>query len=486
MTELRRLAASVLMPGFVGTTVPDWLERELAGGLAGVCLFGHNIAGSEQVRLLTDRLHAARRGVLVASDEEGGTVTRLEAEAGSSWPGHAALGALDDTDATRAVAAGIGALVRGAGVDLALAPVVDVNSEPDNPVIGVRSFGAGPELVSRHGAAFVAGLQGAGVAACAKHFPGHGATRTDSHLALPVVDAPAEVFRSRDLAPFTAAVTAGVRCVMTAHVLVPALDDRPAMMSPVLLRMLREELGFTGVVVTDALDMRAVSHGVGRATGAVRALAAGADLLCVGNPVFPDPYDDAAAVRELLDAIVAAVGTGDLPVDRLEEASHRVAALAAEVADRPATAPVAGCDGVEVARRALEVHGDVTLTGEALVLDAQTPVGIAAGQRESALLTRLRQLRPEWEVAVVRDADQARAAVAGAGDRAVLLLAEGRPDATTRACLEQALAVRPDAVVVHGGPAGTSDHGERRVHTYGGGRATAEAVAGLVLEGARA
>ena len=261
---LRRLALAVVLPGFVGTTVPDWLRRRLDDGLAGVCLFGQNVADDAQVTALGAALHDVRPDVLVTADEEGGSVTRLDAAAGSPWPGHASLGALDDLDVTEGVARGLGAAARERGVDVVLGPVVDVGSEPDNPVIGERSFGADPALVGRHGAAFVRGLQDAGVAACAKHFPGHGATRTDSHLDLPVIDVDEATWRARDLAPFADAVAAGVRCVMTAHVVVSCLDDVPATLSGRALGLLRTELGFDGVVLTDALDMRAISDGVGR------------------------------------------------------------------------------------------------------------------------------------------------------------------------------------------------------------------------------
>ncbi|MGZ4469079.1 MAG: glycoside hydrolase family 3 protein [Nocardioidaceae bacterium] len=491
MTDaLRRLAASVVLPGFTGTTVPDWLARGLDDGLAGVCLFGQNVADDAQVRALTDALHGRRAGVLVTADEEGGTVTRLEAATGSSWPGHATLGALDDPEATFAVAAGIGAHARRAGVDVVLAPVVDVNSEPDNPVIGVRSFGDDPALVARHGAAFVRGLQAAGVAACAKHYPGHGATRTDSHLALPFVDVDEQTFRARDLAPFVAAVAAGTRCVMTAHVVVRALDDRPATMSRPVLDVLRGELGFDGVVLSDALDMRAISDGVGRAEGGVRALAAGVDLLCIGNPVFPDPYDEAAAAGAVVDAVVAAVCAGRLPEERLAGASGRVGPLGADASDIGTAGVVpgsplgsdVGMNGTAVAGRALRVRGDVRVDGDALVVVPRPPVGYAAGRRPSALVTLLRERRPAWPVTEVADGDEAAAVLAGPRDRDVLVVVEGRPDP---ALVARVLAAEPKAVVVYAGLARPEDAGERTVHAFGGGRATAEAVARLVLGGDR-
>ncbi|QNN53022.1 glycoside hydrolase family 3 protein [Nocardioides mesophilus] len=485
MTALERLAASVLLPGFSSASAPDWLLDWLDRGLAGVCLFGQNVVDPAQLRRLTDELHARRAGVLVASDEEGGTVTRMESATGSSWPGHGTLGALDDPRTTYDVARGLGAAARAAGIDVVAAPVVDVASEPDNPVIGVRSFGADPALVARHGAQFVEGLQAAGVAACAKHFPGHGATRTDSHVALPVIEVDEATWRRRDLPPFTAAVGAGTRCVMTAHVVLTALDAVPATMSAPVLRLLREELDYDGVIVSDALDMRAISHGVGRAEGAVRALEAGVDLLCIGNPDFPDPYDDEAAVEEVVAAVVAAVAGGRLTRERLEEASGRVAALgawAAQQAGRPRTPQPADL-GVSAARCALQVRGEVGVRDDAVVLVPRTAVGFAAGRRESALVAELTARRPSWPV--VADADATRARGVAADGRRVVVVVDGRLDAeavdTVRAVLDE----RPDSVVVYGGPAGASDPGDHTVHTHGGGRATARAAADLILEETR-
>jgi beta-N-acetylhexosaminidase len=505
MSDLTRLAASVLLPGFRGTTLPGWLAAWLERGLAGVCLFGQNVADPAQVRRLTHAVHAAGSDALVASDEEGGTVTRLEAQNGSSWPGHAALGALEDPEATRQVAAGIAAQCRAAGIDLNAAPVVDVNSEPDNPVIGVRSFGAEPDLVARHGAAFVAGLQDGGVAACPKHFPGHGATRTDSHVTLPVLDADADLLRRRDLPPFAAAVDAGARAVMTAHVVVRGVDAEPATMSPTLLALLREELGFSGVVVSDALDMRAISQGVGRATGAVRALAAGVDLLCVGNPEFPDPYDEEPVVEELVAAIVSAVETGVLSRERLEDASARVAALGAWCARQregqdagAATGDAAGAPdtwpetttGARIAARALRVRGDVRVRGEAVVCSVGTAVGFAAGRREWTLVRLLQQLRPDWCFRTLPEPPKdpgdpagpaAQASNVPVQGRPLLVLVEGRLDDRGSRLLRALLVARPDAVIVYGALPQHDDPGANTVHTFGGGAASAQAVVELIL-----
>ncbi|MYS15193.1 glycoside hydrolase family 3 protein, partial [Streptomyces sp. SID4982] len=287
---LTRDALTVLQPGFTGTTAPDWLLRRLGEGLASVGLFGRNIVSPEQLSALTAQLRVERPDVLVAIDEEGGDVTRLEARTGSSFPGNHALGAVDDLELTHAVARELGRRLAACGVHLNWAPSADVNSNPGNPVIGVRSFGADTALVARHTAAYVTGLQSAGVAACTKHFPGHGDTAVDSHHALPRIDVPADVLQARELAPFRAALAAGTRAVMSAHILVPALDpDRPATLSrPVLTDLLRGELGYQGLIVTDGMEMRAVSGTYGIEHGSVLAVAAGADAICVGGGLADD------------------------------------------------------------------------------------------------------------------------------------------------------------------------------------------------------
>ncbi|WP_082104390.1 beta-N-acetylhexosaminidase [Demequina soli] len=325
---------AVLMPGFVGHTLPEWLEGRLRDGLGGVCLFAANVSSPEQLRALTDAIHAANPRAVVAIDEEGGDVSRLYQAVGSPFPGNAVLGRLDDAPATAAVAARVGAELAAVGVDLTLAPDVDVNADPRNPVIGIRSFGTDPDLVSRHAAAWVGGVQRAGVSACAKHFPGHGDTAQDSHHALPTVDADVDTLRERDLPPFIAAIEAGTATVMTSHIMVPALDpELPATFSrPILEGLLRERLGFTGVIVTDALDMAGASAGRGIPAAAVLALAAGADLLCLGS-VNPDEEIGAVAA-----AIEAAVAGGTLDAARVAEASDRCAALGAAHAARRADA----------------------------------------------------------------------------------------------------------------------------------------------------
>jgi beta-N-acetylhexosaminidase len=379
MTEggLEPAAAACVFPGFDGLTVPDWLRRGVADGLGGVVLFARNVRDPEQLAALAASLRAERSDLLIAVDEEGGDVTRLEAATGSSFPGNLALGAVDDPALTRRVAAAIGGELASVGVNLDLAPVADVIVDPANPIVGVRSFGSDAQLVARHVAAFVEGLQGVGVAACAKHFPGHGETAADSHLELPTAETDRETLLERALPPFAAAVDAGVRAVMTAHVRFPALDDEPATLSVGAIGLLRSELGFAGLVLTDALEMRAISGTVGLEEGGVRALAAGADALCLGADRTPSDVERVQA------AIVEAVRSGRLREERLREAARRVAEAAAW-----ASSPTPRRDrevGLEAARRALRVEGDTALDGEPLVVELWPEPTIAAGKAHHGL-----------------------------------------------------------------------------------------------------
>lgn len=198
---LTKDAFAVLQPGFDGTTVPDWVRRRVGEGLASVALFGRNVVSHGQVRELTAQLRAERDDLLIAIDEESGDVTRLDVRTGSSFPGNHALGAVDDPDLTRRVARQLARRLTECGVNFDWAPSADVNANPDNPVIGVRSFGADPALVARHTAAYVQGLQSGGVAACTKHFPGHGDTNVDSHHAVPRIDVDEHTLLTRELPP---------------------------------------------------------------------------------------------------------------------------------------------------------------------------------------------------------------------------------------------------------------------------------------------
>lgn len=476
---VRRIVNSLLMPGFVGTTVPDWLARELDAGLGAVCWFAHNVPDRDTARLLADDIHARGDNAMVWCDEEGGPVTRIDSVMGSPWPSHAALGQLDDLDATRTVGAGIGARAGEAGIDVVLGPVMDVNSDPDNPVIGVRSFGATPDLVAQHGLAFIEGLQQQGIGACAKHFPGHGATKVDSHRMLPVIESTVDALWERELAPFVAAVEAGVRCVLTAHVVFPAFDDQLATMSARWIALLREQIGFDGVVATDALDMRAISAGVGRCKGAIAALRAGVDMVCIGNPMFPEPYGDAATFEAVRSAVGAALEDGRLDIDRLAEASGRLADLASWTAARRAERPVPSVQiGLEITRRTLHVEGDPRLVADPVILTHQAS-NLAAGDNRFPLARLLSRERAGVACQNVTSEQEALAALRRYPGLVPLIVTDGL---SGTAVVDAVRAEHPSAVVVHMGPAGAApDVVAPLIRTWGGGAASARAVAELLL-----
>jgi beta-N-acetylhexosaminidase len=466
--SLASLADSVLLPGFAGTAPPDWVRRRVAGGLGGVVLFGRNCESAAQLTALTGMLRAERPDVLVATDEEGGDVTRLFAGAGSPVPGAYALGVVDDVALTRSVSAALAARVAAAGITWTLGPVADVNSAPDNPVIGVRSFGATPALVSRHVAAAVDGTQAAGVAACAKHFPGHGDTTVDSHVGVPT----AGPDLAGALAPFRAAVAAGVATVMTGHLLVPGFGDVPATLNPALITgLLRGDLGFDGVVISDALEMGAIAGTVGLGEGAVLALLAGVDALCLGGDEAGEPIADAAR-----DALVAAVRDGRLPEDRLAEAAAGVQKLAARFPARDgAPSDEVEILGLQAARRAVRVVGDVRLPDPPVVVRLDPEPTIAVGHTSwglAGLLPGATGLR------------------VGPGDP-VPVLPAGRPvvivarDATrvgwVGAAVDELLAAYPGAIVIEMGLPGPVPPAAGWIATGGASAASARAAAEILL-----
>ncbi|MGW1891206.1 glycoside hydrolase family 3 protein [Streptomyces sp. NPDC002004] len=495
---ITRDALTVLQPGFTGTSAPDWLLRRIGEGLASVGLFGRNIASPRQLALLTAQLRAERDDVLVAIDEEGGDVTRLEVRTGSSFPGNHALGAVDDVELTREVARELGRRLAACGVNLNWAPSADINSNPDNPVIGVRSFGADTGLVARHTAAYVSGLQSAGVAACTKHFPGHGDTAVDSHHALPRIDAGLDTLLARELAPFRAAVAAGTRAVMSAHILVPALDpERPATLSRrILTGLLREELGFDGLIVTDGMEMQAIAGTYGIERGSVLAIAAGADAICVGGGLADDD-----TVLRLRDALVAAVRSGDLSEERLAEAAERVRRLAARTAaEVKAAAPGAGVPGgptggapgtgigLLAARRALTVTraAQAAPVTEAPYVAAFTPVAnIAVGDETPwGVAAELQRLLPGTGTGRFAGPTAGADALAAAGERRIVaVVRDVHRHPWMAAALDTLLAARPDTVVVEMGVPQAPPRGALHIATHGAARvcgvAAAEAITAL-------
>jgi beta-N-acetylhexosaminidase len=468
--SVEQAALRCLLPGFIGTEAPEWVLRRAAEGLGGVCLYARNITSAGQLANLCHQLHAENPRLIISVDEEGGDVTRLEAATGSSYPGNLALGAAGDVDLTRAVARAIGLELARAGVDLDLAPDADVNSNPSNPVIGVRSFGSEPGAVAAQTAAWVEGLQSAGVAACVKHFPGHGDTSVDSHLALPVVGADP---REGALQPFEAAIAAGVHAVMSAHIVAPSLSAEPATLSKrIMTTLLREELGFRGLTVTDGLEMKAIAN---ITEGAVQALAAGCDLLCIGGGLA-----DEDIVTELHRAIVAAVSA-----DRLHEAAGRVDTLAKWRAAQPAQAEAPDREvGLAAARKALRVDGNVRVGDDVVVVQLSPHSSMASGvipwgvaeplAGRGARVTKFEHRHGRIELApIVRKA---------AGHSLVLTVRNLHRHEWQQQAAAALLDARPDAVVIEMGlpacrPAGASAY----IATSGAARVCAMAAAEVML-----
>ena len=483
-SELHRLAAQTLMAAFDGPELPSWAARRLSEGLGGICLFGGNTPDLQTVTASTTAIHAAAPDALVAVDEEGGDVTRLYYRVGSPHAGPAVLGAVDDVDLTARVAQDIGQQLYAEGIDLDFAPVADVNSNPLNPVIGVRSFGADAGLVARHTAAWVSGVQHAGVGACLKHFPGHGDTVTDSHVALPVVEAPEDVLRQRELVPFAAGVRAGAVAVMTTHVVLRAIDPtRPATFSAAAVALLRAPesqggLGFTGLLVSDALEMQGASGGIGMPAAAVRALVAGVDLLCLGADLDDD------RVQAVQDGVVGAVQDGTLTLERLTEAAGRVLAARQRlsalraVAGRPHEATGGPTASDEAARRGITVLGPLgPLTDPQvlrLVTDANQAVGLAPwGLPTSGALLRGHATTDIAEGDPLPDLDPNRSVVA--------LVRGGHRHAWVRDGLAALARARPDLVVVElGWPGPDRLPGRTVVLAHGASAVSARAVDALL------
>jgi beta-N-acetylhexosaminidase len=473
MTSIEQLALRCLLPGFAGTVAPHWVKRSAAAGLGGVVLYGRNIEDPDQLLRLNAELHADRAELLIAVDEEGGDVTRLEAKVGSSYPGNLALGAAGDPRLTHDVAAAMGIQLAAAGIDLDLAPDADVNSNPSNPIIGTRAFGSEAGMVSAHTSAWVEGLQSAGVAACAKHFPGHGDTSVDSHLGLPVVS---EDPHERALAPFQAAIDSGVLAIMSAHIVVPAIDGVPATISHrIMTGLLRGELHFRGLAITDGLEMRGLSDGYGVAEGAVRSLIAGCDALCIGGGLA-----DEDIVAEVCGAIVAAVEAGRLSEQRLAEAAGRVDRLAAWRTQRIRSAVADRSLGLQAARRAVRADGDVRVGDDAMVVQFNSARSIAAG----AVPWGVAQPLSERGVRVLPvDVNDERldvdALLSHAGGQSlVVAVRDLHRHAWQSELVDVLLARRPDAIVVEMGlPHCRPEGAKAYIATYGAARVCGEAAA---------
>ncbi len=310
MRETTRRVGQRFMVGFDGLEASADVKRLIRDlGVGSVILFARNVDAPEQVAELTRELQSCARDaghdlpLLVAVDQEGGRVQRLRAP-WTVWPPLRALGVVGSDDVARRFGAALAAELVACGIRCDFAPVVDVDTNPQNPVIGDRSFGDDPDLVGRLGVAVIEGLQGGGVAACAKHFPGHGDTSVDSHLDLPVVDHSPSRLDDVELRPFRTVIAAGVATIMTAHVLVRELDaEVPATLSPRIVDgLLRKQMKFGGVVFSDALEMKAIAKRWPPREVAVRAARAGCDVLSACSGID----DQVEAIESLIRAVEAA------------------------------------------------------------------------------------------------------------------------------------------------------------------------------------
>lgn len=311
-------AARLLAVGFEGTTLSTELRALLDRGISGVILFSRNVESPAQVaRLIAEIKDYASHVVYVGVDQEGGVVQRLRSGF-TRLPNMRTLGRIGDAHLAWQVGRVLGRELRAVGIDVNFAPVIDVDTNPNNPVIGDRSFSSDPTCVARLGIALGQGIESAGVASCGKHFPGHGDTEHDSHLMLPVLRHDLARLNAMELAPFRAWADAKLASIMTAHVVFEAVDPvYPATMSkPVMTGILRTQLGYDGLVISDDLEMKAVFDHFGPEQAAVLGLEAGVDHFLVCRR--------AAVAHRVIDALALALETGRVPEKRSTEATDRV------------------------------------------------------------------------------------------------------------------------------------------------------------------
>lgn len=380
-----------LMLSFEGTELPQETAAELrAAPAAGFTLFRHlNVDSPAQVRRLTSELQATNDGdlpLLIAADQEGGQLNAMGEET-TQFAGNMALGAAGDIGLAEGVGRAIGTELRALGINVDYAPVCDVNTNPGNPSLGIRSFGDDPTSAADLAAATVRGLQDAGVAATIKHFPGKGDARVDSHFQLPVIDHDRGRLEATEFPPFHRALDAGARLVMSGHFALPALTGRadlPSTLSPVVMTdYLRDELGFSGVAITDALDMGAITQGVGQIIDVIAAIGAGIDLMLLTA--------DREAQERIEGGLTLAFSRGLLDATKFAESLERIAELRRWVAllDQP-DLDVIGCTEHRQLSRELAERSVTLVRNEAGLL----PLKVTAGARIAVIMPQPRPLTP--------------------------------------------------------------------------------------------
>lgn len=417
---LEEQIGQALMVGFLGDTpsqeIIDLVQHYHVGN---IILFSRNVRSARQVLELTKSLQMTaqqaghRYPLLIAIDQENGIVQRL-GQAATIFPGNMTLGAIDSEEIAYQVALATGQELKALGINMNLAPVVDVNNNPANPVIGVRSFGEDPRQVARLGAAMVKGYHAAGILSCLKHFPGHGDTAVDSHLALPTLPFGLERLETLELVPFNSGIKAGADSVMIAHIAFPALTRRaalPATLSPDIVKgLLREKLGFNGAILSDCLEMKAISDTFGTERAAVMALLAGIDLVLVSHH-YTRQWGSIEAIQE-------ALRTRELSPQALQQASEHVLRLKAHYLswdDLPSTAPEHGItptmhevtwpDHLQLQNHAYELSTTLVRNEDALLplrLEAGDTIVVLSPQRNTTTMVEDRYYSDEVLVDIIK------------------------------------------------------------------------------------
>lgn len=338
MRDIRRHAGQLAIAGFAGRSIPQDLRliaREF--DLGGVVYFARNVEAPEQVAEMSRDAQALAQELplWVSTDQEGGRVARLKSPF-TVWPPMLTLGRSGDDRLAERFARALAAELKAVGISLDFTPVLDILTNPKNPVIGDRALAERADDVARLGAVIIRTLQAEGIAACGKHFPGHGDTSVDSHHELPVVEHPPDRIERVELVPFRAAIDADVACIMTAHLLIPALDEeRPATLSPRIISMVKQMLNFQGIVVTDDLEMKAISARYGTAEASVAAIAAGCDVVLLCGA-------DQAAQVAAIEALIYAVEQRTIPLKRVEDALTRQRRVKERFLASPRPMPLTG------------------------------------------------------------------------------------------------------------------------------------------------
>ena len=408
--SLEQKVGQVMIGFFSGPVLSPELEHQLRElHLGGVILYSitGNIESSPQVaQLVSDMQRTAREAgnapLFISIDQEGGRVTRISRGV-TPFPGNMALGATGSLELAGEAARVMARELKLLGINMNFAPVLDVNSNPLNPIIGIRSFGSSPEEVARFGTAVVNSYNEEGVIATAKHFPGHGDTSLDSHLALPVVNRSLKQLEAVELLPFRAAAKT-VPAIMTAHIIVPDIDQtRPATLSSAALGLLRHELGFQGLIITDSMSMAAIAKHWTKEEAAIQAFLAGVDILLYGADVDSKPHDQALVHA----ALVKAVRDGRIPESRLDESVRRVLmmkqrfSITGEEQESSWKGQLASADHIAVAEQVARESLTLTRYKEALLpLTARVKIPIfwpeENKEKLAPLLTELPQLEPHY------------------------------------------------------------------------------------------